>query len=165
MNKKILQLFVAIITIFIAVWFWGYMTSPKSFDECVLKNIDNAKSDNSASAVYRSCEEKFKNSRVVTFVEVPLSHQEISKLDTEFSYSLEKNTVYLKIYNGNERLTISSLILEIRVHDDSTPRVYDYLIKEKVNPLSVREVSLNVMAIPVEKKIKWSWKIKSAKGY
>ena len=33
MNKKILQLFVAIITIFIAVWFWGYMTSPKSFDE------------------------------------------------------------------------------------------------------------------------------------
>lgn len=155
------QIFIIIISSAISL-LAGCDNSPKSYDDCILQNMSEVKSDKGALLVMRSCREKFpKGSEKINIKTRELTGKELALLDGRAG--LSGNYFRCMIYNGNNKLTLTELrvIVETTISKEQESR--EYANEVTIPPLSTEDVYFNIFK--GDQSTDYSWSIAGARGY
>ena len=128
---------------------------PSDFDDCILESMKGVKSNSAASAIYASCEKKFKTP------DTSCSPKEFSAEDrarVQGTASVNYGYFSAQIYNGS-KTTIRELIVGI-IPETNRPQAYK-ITPIAIEPLYNSEVSTKVMEQNIKK---LNWEIISIKG-
>ncbi len=142
---------------------------PMDYDDCILKNMKDAKDETAARLIMQSCLDKYDKP--------PLKEKCALRELTEFE-KLKVQIVnkgglqgssrpYLEfaMYNGNDRLRLKELKIMVTASNFPAPQVYLdrhlSILSDGVGPLKGEKVLVSVADLPTSK---WSYEILSIQG-
>jgi hypothetical protein len=117
------------------------LTEPKTYEECVLKNVKGEETNEAVRAIQAAC------MHLTLAIDEPeqvcrdLQPPELAKLQFEL-YSRpnkfeKKEEFELRLYNGNDKITVESLVLEMDSKSFEKPRQYEMVsYLDKAGPKS-----------------------------
>jgi len=111
-----------IVILFVVIILSG--CGPKDYDDCILKNMKDAKDETAAKMIANSCFEKYYKSEPVKKCQSrELLPSEISKVQVRGGPGY-KTIFSLSIYNGNENVTLQEITIAITGSNYQSPQVY-----------------------------------------
>ena len=141
----------------------GCDNNPKSYDDCILQNMHEVKSDKGAILVMQSCAEKFpKGSEIINVKTRELTSEELSMLDGRAGLSYG-NHYSGTMYNGNNNLAVTELRINVQTTISGEQNTLEYLSKVTIQPLSTKDFDFDI--IVGDKGAEYSWSIAGARGY
>lgn len=139
------------------------LTQPKTYEECVLKNVKGEETDEAVRAIQAACMQLTIASDQPEQVCRDLNRSEIEKLQTELSakkYYNDAIYIELNVYNGNKSFDLEKINLSISSDNYEAPREYQLTSYEnKARPLSSGVYTAQVGSAP---KGNVKWKVLSA---
>jgi hypothetical protein len=105
------------------------LSQPKTFEECVLKNVKGEETDEAVRAIQFACMQLSIAADQPEEVCRDLQQPEIEKLEYGLyaRENIAEKTAQLEVrlYNGNEKIKIDSVTIELDHKDFSKPRQYE----------------------------------------
>ena len=135
---------------------------PSDYDECILESMKGVGSDKAAELIETSCLSKFPPESEKQKSTRELLPDEISLLTA--SVNPIANGIYFRLYNNNDVITTTYLILKLAVDFDGQVISATYQIPLNVAPGSAEGRFLH-MTSPVDKRASFYWEVVSAQGY
>lgn len=136
---------------------------PKTYEECILKNVKGEETGEAVQAIQAACME------LTLALDEPeqacrnLSSSELEKLQTDLSAKRYYNGdiyIELNVYNGNKSIGVEKVNLSVSANNYTKPREYELTsYMEKAWPLSSGTYSAKVGYAP---KGSVNWKVVSA---
>lgn len=132
------------------------ITRPKTFEECVLKNVKGEETGEAVQAIQDACMQLTIASDEPEEICRDLQPSELEKLQFEL-YSRpnkfeQKEEFQLRLYNGNNKITVESLVLEMDNKSFQKPRQYEMSsYADKAGPKSSGIYTAEVGSIVVGK--------------
>ena len=139
------------------------LVGPKTFEDCILKNMRGITSDVAAVNIRSSCKEKFPVVKVEGPKDLLLTPEAVLALKGTANMRYGSNTFSGNIYNGNGNITISQVTFELTPiqSEGSTSKKYTTAIN--VPPHSMADFTFDVFEESSGERHKWT--IYSARGY
>lgn len=138
------------------------LSEPRTFDDCILKNMKGVTSDHAAVLINRSCREKFPQGSTEREKSRTLTSLEIGNLTGRAGLSYG-NHYSGSMYNGNRDITVTSVTIRVsgKLRESDTSR--DYTVDVTIPPLSTQTFRFNI--VEGDEGTEYSWSIIGARGY
>ncbi len=138
------------------------ISSPKNYDDCILKNMKGVDSKLGVVQVLDSCRKKFPEGSEYKHKERELGLSEIMALTgrARLNYG---NSYSGSIYNGNEDTTITSIKIEVTAKNGDQEVSRKYQINIKIPPLTTSDFSFDIIVGDIGSE--YSWGIVGGKGF
>jgi hypothetical protein len=138
------------------------ITSPKDYDDCILRNMKGVDSDLGASQIQASCRKKFPEGSEYRLKERDLEPIEILSLDGRAGLRYG-NRYSGNIYNGNKNTTITSVTVKVTAKSGEKESSREYKVDVKILPLTTSDFGFDIVV--GEKGSDYSWGIIGGKGF
>jgi len=136
------------------------LSQPKSFDDCILKHMVGATSDNAARLINQSCREKFPDT-TTDDNEVELTDEELSRLTGHTGVA--HNHYGGRLHNGNTDITVTSITIRVTESPGSNATSREYRHEVNIAPLAAKDFAVSI--IVEDEDTEYSSDITSARGY
>jgi hypothetical protein len=139
------------------------LTSPATFDDCILQNMKGATSDVAAASIRSSCMAKFPKpvERAPAFR--ALTPAELSRVTGRAGPSYGINYYSGSMYNGNESITITEITLNVTTTISGEKVTRKYSSTVRIPPSTTADFGFDI--IVGDSGAKYNWDIADAKGY
>lgn len=138
------------------------ITSPKDYDDCILKNMKGVNSDVGANQIRQSCRKKFPEGSEYKYKERDLGFLEITAVTGRAGLSYG-NRYSGSLYNGNEDITVTSVKIRVTGKNGDTETSREYQVGVKIPPQTTSDFSFDI--IVGEQGAEYSWGIVGGKGF
>ncbi|NLY15344.1 MAG: hypothetical protein GXZ05_03045 [Gammaproteobacteria bacterium] len=138
------------------------ITSPKDYDDCILKNMRGVDSDLGAAQIRSSCRKKFPKESEYRNKERDLDYREIAAVTGRAGLSYG-NRYSGSLYNGNKDITVTSVNVRVssKVGENEISR--EYQVKVNIPPQTTSDFGFDI--IVGDKGAEYSWGLVGGKGY
>lgn len=135
---------------------WWNPLAPKTYDECILKNMKGVTSDKAADMITLSCLEQFEEKRASCTLR-ELTAAERSKVSGRASVS-NYSTPYLsaRVYNGNADISVNEITVKLSARNIDPPQEYKLYLRYPIEPLSSNDVGTTLQIFPENGTVNWS---------
>lgn len=138
------------------------ISSPKDYDDCILRNMKGVDSDLGAGQIMSSCRKKFPEGSEYKNKERDLDLVELISLTGRAGLGYGKRYSGT-IYNGNENTTVTSVKVKVTAKNGEKETSREYKVKVKIPPLTTSDFSFGI--IVGEKGSEYSWEIVGGSGF
>jgi len=138
---------------------------PKDYDDCILKNLKDAKDEVAARLIQNACYSKFhEETPTKECKKRDLSEVEKSRVQVFYTGTSTGSNPYLKfsIYNGNESITLKNWKLEISAQNFPAPQYYSDSIG--IHGISPNSGGDDLFPVTVFPSGEWNYKVISIQG-
>ncbi|MBY3789559.1 hypothetical protein HPQ32_14120 [Photobacterium carnosum] len=130
----------------------------KSYDDCVINNLQGV-DGKAVSSVIGACRNKFPRAKLP---EKSLDGLQVLLVTGRAGLNDYTNNYSGSLYNGNNNITVKSVILSIKVTNGKKSITREYAVNITIPPLSTSDFNAEILL--GDKGASYSWFISSAKG-
>lgn len=135
---------------------------PRTFDDCILKNMRGVTSNAAAAQIRTSCRKKFPEGVELKTKSRDLKPWEVAAITGRAG--LNYGTRYGgSLYNGNKDITVTQVQISVKTKVDGKDVSRMYAADVLIPPLTTKDFGFDIVVGDVG--ADYSWGIASAKGY
>ena len=135
---------------------------PRTYEDCVLKNLQGAANNAVVARVEDACREKFPEKPAPQVKTRELQVHELAAVTGRAS-SGYSNVFRGTLYNGNTNVTVTEVQVEIDSKETGKDVSRPYAVNLMVPPLTAKDFTFDI--IVGDKGSEYGWRVISARGY
>lgn len=138
------------------------LLGPRSFDDCILKNMRGVSSNSAAAQIRRSCREKFPEGAEVKGKSHELKPWETTAITGRAGLNYG-NRYGGNLYNGNKDITVTQVRIQVTTKADGNEVTRIYTADVTIPPLTTKDFAFDIVA--GDQGADYSWGIAGAMGF
>ena len=138
------------------------LLGPKTYDDCILKNLRGVTTNVVATQIQESCREKFPEKVIPQVATRNLQPPELAVVTGRAGLSSGKRYGGT-LYNGNSGLTVTQVQIQVGTKEGGKDVARAYTASITIPPLTVKDFAFDI--IVGDQGTEYSWGVIGARGY
>ena len=135
---------------------------PRTYDDCILKNLRGVTNNSVAAQIKISCREKFPEKVVPQAKSRELAPWELAAITGRAGVSYG-NRYGGTLYNGNKEITVTQVQIRVGTKEGGREAIRVYIADITIPPLTAKDFSFDI--IVGDYRSEYSWGISGARGF